>query len=154
MFTESRVTRKVRFTNTWYSLKLNGTLVSRSCCAWDTTIWGSKGGLAVGGGLSMWSEWGSSLIPLSLGEGDQTGDPETESYPPKSALKNSSLPWAGIIIWQSRIQDGEWWDIELFILRNTKEDFVELFLSKTFFRISSFEFCPVKKLKRFEMRLG
>lgn len=56
--------------------------------------WASPDGLSGRCGLSIWSEAGSSLIPLSLGDGDQRGEPDTESPPPVSrALRKS--PFAG-----------------------------------------------------------
>ena len=47
------------------------------------------GGLPGRGGLSIWSDRGSSLMPLSLGEGDQSGEPEAESLPLRRALRKS-----------------------------------------------------------------
>lgn len=113
-----RINKRVMFVFIFQSVMRNSLrLVSRPCSGriWNAT----KGGLPVGGGLSMWSEWGSSLIPLSLGDGDQTGDPYTESDPPRSALKNSSLPWAGIIILE--ITKTRW---KMININSCKLDFV------------------------------
>lgn len=59
-------------------------------CGLVPKYWASSGGLSGRWGLSIWSEGGSSLIPLSLGEGDQRGEPDTESFPLRRALRKSS----------------------------------------------------------------
>lgn len=63
--------------------------------------WASSGGLSGRWGLSIWSDGGSSLIPLSLGEGDQRGEPDTESPPVRRVLRKSLSAWlvCGSICW-------------------------------------------------------
>lgn len=68
------------------------TLASRAAlvCGLAPKYWLSPGGLSGRWGLSIWSDGGSSLMPLSLGEGDQIGEPDTESLPVRRALRKSS----------------------------------------------------------------
>lgn len=67
------------------------TLASRAAfvCGLLLMCWVSPGGLSERCGLSMWSEVGSSLMPLSLGDGDQSGEPDTESLPLRRAVRKS-----------------------------------------------------------------
>lgn len=67
--------------------------------------WVSPGGLSDLCGLSIWSEVGSSLIPLSLGDGDQRGESDTESFPLRRALrKSSSACWGGCsVCWEKTL---------------------------------------------------
>lgn len=58
-------------------------------CGLLLMCWVSPGGLSERCGLSMWSEVGSSLMPLSLGDGDQSGEPDTESLPLRRAVRKS-----------------------------------------------------------------
>lgn len=72
-------------------------LASRAAfvCGLLLKYWASPGGLSGRCGLSIWSEGGSSLIPLSLGDGDQRGEPDTESLPLSKALRKSSSACPG-----------------------------------------------------------
>lgn len=72
-------------------------LASRAALVWGLVpkYCASPGGLSDRCGLSIWSEGGSSLIPLSLGDGDQRGDPDTESLPLRRALRKSSSARSG-----------------------------------------------------------
>lgn len=73
------------------------TSASRSAlvCGLEPKYCTSPGGLSDRCGLSIWSEGGSSLIPLSLGDGDQRGEPDTESLPLRRALRKSSFARSG-----------------------------------------------------------
>lgn len=78
-------------------LKSAGTLASRAALVSGLVPkkWESPGGLSGRWGLSIWSDGGSSLIPLSLGDGDQSGEADTESPPRRSALRKSSFGCSG-----------------------------------------------------------
>lgn len=152
------------------SLRSVEMLASRAAlvCGLAAKYWASPGGLSGRCGLSIWSDGGSSLIPLSLGEGDQTGEPDTESLPVKRALRKSlsacsaccSICWVKTLslVCMRQQQDDRWFllnkDLQSVSRRNyrveTKQ--TDFTVSRTFGswngQVWWLPWCPVSSWRR------